>query len=92
MKSYQETKVFKLSCQAIEQRFGQGNFDDATEYVWDLIYHYFGNSDNFTIKHIDFDDKQDNPYFHTLNIEIEGIDSVTADFVYQALIDKGLTL
>lgn len=83
-------KIFKLSCQAIEKQFGQGNFDDATDYVWEVIYRCFDNNDDFIIKNIEFDDKHDNPYFHTLNIEVEGIDSVTADLILQELLTKEL--
>lgn len=85
-------RIFKLSCQEIEKQFGQGNFDDATEYVWDLIYHHFGDSDKFIIKNIDFDDSHTNPYFHTLNIAVEGIDSTTADLIFKELMTKELTL
>lgn len=83
-------KIFKLSCQEIEKQFGQGNFDDATEYVWNLIYHNFDNNDKFIIRNIDFDDSHINPYFHTLNIDVEGIDSVTADLILQELNAKRL--
>lgn len=85
-------KIFKLSCQEIESQFGNSNFDDATEYVWDLIYHYFGNSNQFTIQNIDFDQSHNNPYFHTLNIEVDGIDDITADLVLQALQEKRLLI
>lgn len=49
------TKIFKMSCQEIENQFGKGNFDDATEYFYDLIYRCFGNSNQFNIKNIYFD-------------------------------------
>lgn len=85
-------KIFKLSCQEIESQFGNSNFDDATEYVWDLIYRYFGNSNQFAIQNIDFDHSHNNPYFHTLNIEVDGIDDITAGLVLQALQDKRLLI
>lgn len=85
-------KIIKLSCQEIEKQFGRSNFDVAEEYLWDLIYHHFGNSADFIIKNSYFDDKHNNPYFHTLNFEIEGIDSITADLIYQELIQKGLII
>lgn len=85
-------KTLKLSCQEIANQFGRGNFDDATEYVWDLIYHYCGNHHEFIIKNIYFDDSHANPYFHTLNIEVEGIDEATEGLILQKLMAKKLTL
>lgn len=87
-----QPKLFKLSYQEIEKQFGRSNFDVAEEYVWDLIYHHFGNSADFVIKNSYFDDNHNNPYFHTLNFEIEGIDNTTAELVYQELMRKGLVV
>lgn len=87
-----QPKLFKLSCQEIEKKFGRSNFDVAEEYVWDLIYHHFGNSADFVINNSYFDDNHNNPHFHTLNFEIEGIDDTTAELVYQELVQKGLII
>lgn len=86
------TKTFKLSCQAIEKHFGKGNFDDAEAHLWDIIFRHLGNSDAFAFKNIDFEDHHPNPYFHTLNFEVEGIDTTTEWVIYKELKQQGLVL
>lgn len=75
--------LLRLSLQAIEQQFGKSNFDDCYEEVQYMIIEAFGSA-NFEMQ-CDFETTHSNPYFHTLNFEIRGIDGVTFGLVKNEL-------
>lgn len=88
MQNQSVTHTFKLSCSAIEKRWGQGNFDYSEDWMFDKIYQFFG-SWGFKIVGIEFDDNHDNEYLHTLNYSVTGIDTATADLIKNDLLKQG---
>lgn len=89
MKDITEPKhIFKVGFDAIEKRFGKSNADNYVEVLHFIIYQTFG-SDDFKLE-VDFDTKNDNPYFHNVCCVVTGIDSATAGLVKNDLIKQGL--
>lgn len=64
--------TFRFPCHLLEDKYGAGNYDDATDHIYNILTSIVPAPEHLTTA-VDIDSQHANPWFHTLNLTIKGM-------------------
>ncbi len=81
--------IFNIPCRLIENKYGTGNYDDATDDINAIILTIVADSHKLRST-VSINTTHNNPWFHTLDLAITGASSTELLAIEVSLRKKGL--